>query len=88
MGFINEDPTITPNLDNFASESLMFENAVSNRPLCSPYRGMLMTERWPYSTGITTNFSSFQPDVYLRKNERTFNDVLNESGYEVGYVGK
>lgn len=88
MGFMKQDPVITPNIDRFAAESLVFDNAVSNWPLCSPYRGMLMTGRWPHSTGIITNCNSSQPDVYLRDEERTFTDVLSEAGYDVGYLGK
>jgi arylsulfatase A-like enzyme len=88
MGFMKQDPTITPKIDKFASESLVFENAVSNCPLCSPYRGMLMTGRWPHSTGIVTNCCSAFPDVYLRDDEVTFTDVLNKSGYDVAYLGK
>jgi len=88
MGFMNQDPVITPNIDKFASESKVFTNAVSNWPLCSPYRGMLMTGRWPHSTGIITNCNSSQPDVYLRKSEITFTDVLSDVGYDVGYIGK
>ena len=88
LGFLKEDPTITPNIDKFASESLFFENAVSNWPLCSPYRGMLMTGRWPYSTGITTNCNSSRPEVYLKDEEVAFTDVLAKEGYDVGYIGK
>jgi len=30
MGFMKQDPVITPNLDRFAQESLVLTNAVSN----------------------------------------------------------
>ncbi|OXU16021.1 sulfatase family protein [Sedimentisphaera salicampi] len=88
LGFTGEDPTITPNLNKFARESLNFYNAVSNRPLCSPYRGMLMTGKWPYTTGITTNCNSSQPDIYLRNDEVTFTDALSNADYQIGYLGK
>ncbi len=88
MGFMRQDPVITPNIDRFAAESRVFDNAVSNWPLCSPYRGMLMTGRWPWSTGLTTNCNSSRPEVYLRQSERTITDVLADNGYTVGYLGK
>lgn len=88
MGFMRSDPVVTPHLDRFSKESRILTNAVSNRPLCSPYRGMLMTGRWPYSTGITTNCNSSEPDVFLRESECTFTDVLADAGYSVGYIGK
>ena len=88
LGFMKQDPVITPNLDRFAVESRYFTNAVSNRPLCSPYRGMLLTGRWPHSTGITTNCNSSVPNNYLRQSECTLTDVLADNDYSVGYIGK
>ena len=35
LGFMNADPTMTPNIDKFAAESRIFDNAVSNWPLCT-----------------------------------------------------
>ena len=43
LGFLNEDPVKTPNLDRLASEGMYCENAVSCMPLSSPYRGILIT---------------------------------------------
>jgi uncharacterized sulfatase len=37
-GFMAQDPVITPNMDRFASEGVVFTHAVSNYPVCSPYR--------------------------------------------------
>jgi N-acetylglucosamine-6-sulfatase len=48
VGFANQDPVITPNLDAFAKESLVFSDAVSNRPVCSPYRAMLFSGKNPH----------------------------------------
>jgi arylsulfatase A-like enzyme len=88
LGFMKQDPVITPRLDRFASQSRVFTNAVSNRPLCSPYRAMLMTGRWPYATGVTTNCNSSRPNTFLKEDEVCFSDVLNRAGYDVGYIGK
>ena len=52
MGFMDEDPVYTPNLDDLALSSRIFVNAVSNRPLCSPYRGMLMTGKYCFSINL------------------------------------
>lgn len=87
---MGEDPVITPNLDRFASEGVVFTNAVSCRPLCSPYRASLLTGKYPISTGVTTNcYSGSLPyDVYLRESERCISDVLHDRGYRCGYIGK
>jgi arylsulfatase A-like enzyme len=82
MGFMNEDPVITPNLDKLASQGIFFTNAVSNRPLCSPYRAMLMTGKYPFSNGVLTNCNT-SSRIYgntLGEVEICFSDVLNQSG--------
>lgn len=87
-GFMHADPVNTPHLDRFASESVVCTNAVSNLPICTPYRGMLMTGRWPFQTGIHTNANSSQPNIFLDPAETCLSDVLATAGYECGYIGK
>jgi|GEM_PF-25096 len=88
MGFAGADPVLTPNLDRFAAAARYFPNAVSNLPVCSPYRAMLFTGRWPYSTGLTGNCQSGVPGLFLKPEERCFSDVLAGTGYVAGYIGK
>jgi arylsulfatase A-like enzyme len=88
LGFMGADPVATPHLDAFARESVVFANAVSNLPICTPYRGMLMTGRWPFQTGIHTNTNSSRTDIFLDPNEVCLPDVLAAQGYECGYIGK
>jgi arylsulfatase A-like enzyme len=90
MGFMNEDPVITPNLDKLAAQGMVFTNAVSNRPLCSPYRAMLMTGKYPFSNGVQTNVntSSRKFGNFLKDDEICFGDVLKANGYYAGYIGK
>lgn len=90
FGFMNEDPVLTPNLDRFAAESLVLTHAVSNRPLCSPYRAMLFTGKYPHANGVLENCNSNtrKHGNYLRETERCLSDVLHDAGYSLGYVGK
>jgi len=90
MGFMHEDPVLTPNLDQLAAEGMVFTNAVSTRPLCSPYRAMLMTGKYPFSNGVLTNCntSSRKYGNYLREDEMCFGDILKSGGYFAGYIGK
>ncbi|NOR15244.1 MAG: sulfatase-like hydrolase/transferase, partial [Candidatus Aminicenantes bacterium] len=55
QGFMQADPVLTPVLDSFAQESLVFSQAVSNYPVCSPFRAMLMTGKYPHSNGVLAN---------------------------------
>ena len=58
LGCLNEEPTRTPNLDRLAGESLVLPRTISNLPICSPYRAMLMTGQYPHTNGVTTNCTS------------------------------
>lgn len=87
IGFMNEDPVLTPNLDRLAGEGLAFTNAVSTCPICSPFRAMLMTGRFPMSTGMTSNCMP-GTDLELDEHETCIGDILKASGYRTGYIGK
>lgn len=96
LGFMKEDPSITPNLNNFASEGVVFNQAISNYPLCTPFRGMLMTGQYPYRnglqgnahTGAGGNFGGLDFGIELKKDAVTWSDVLSQQGYHLGYIGK
>jgi len=78
----NED-TITPNLDKMASEGIVFDHCVSSSPVCTPFRGMLMSGRHPLYTGTLHNDMPL-----LANNGKYFGHVLKDAGYRTGYVGK
>lgn len=88
LGFLKSDPVLTPNLDRFAAESVVFTNAVSNIPICSPHRAMLLTGQYPAANGVHTNCNSGQPSVFLDPEARTISNVLADNGYDCGYIGK
>lgn len=87
VGFMKEDSVITPNIDAFSKESMVFNNAISVFPLCSPHRASLMTGKYPLSTGMFTNCKT-GCDVMLKEEEICIGDVLKENGYNTGYIGK
>lgn len=90
LGFMHLDPVITPNLDRFARESVVFSQAVSNYPVCSPFRGMLMTGKFPHSNGVLANCNTdgAKNGYELKKEDRCWSDILKEKGYSLGYIGK
>ena len=90
MGFLKEDPVITPNLDRFAAEGLVLPQAASNYPVCSPYRAMLMTGAYPHANKVLSNCTSATAvfDCELQKADRCWSDVLKDKGYSLGYIGK
>ncbi len=72
----------TPNLERFASQGMTFTNCTSNYPVCSPYRAILMSGRWPYQTGIIDNA------IQLSPNEVSLGETFRRAGYRTGYIGK
>jgi len=90
IGIMGQDPVVTPNLDKFGAESLVLTQAVSNCPICSPYRGMLFTGKYPLSNGVINNcYSDTIPyGIELKNSERCLTDVLHDAGYHQGYIGK
>jgi arylsulfatase A-like enzyme len=90
LGFMGEDPVVTPSLDRFAAESFTLPHAASNYPVCSPCRAMLMTGKYPHANGVICNCTSrTEPfGVELRSEDRCWSDVLSDQGYSLGHIGK
>ncbi len=81
------DPVVTPVLDRLADESLVFTQAVSTCPVCSPYRGMMMSGMYPWQNGVVYNCHRSRKDS-LRHDVDCLTDVLAKAGYDTAYVGK
>lgn len=89
IGFMNEDPVITPRIDKFVSEAMVFQNALSTCPLCSPHRASLITGKYPLTAGVWTNCKTgLTESVYLKPDENSFGNCLKKSGYSTAYLGK
>lgn len=90
LGCLEQDPVVTPNLDRLASEGMMLTHAVSNFPVCSPYRAMLLTGQYPFKNGVYSNcYNKTAPlGIELRAEARCFSDILHDAGYNCGYIGK
>jgi arylsulfatase A-like enzyme len=75
-------PVRTPAIDRLAQEGCRFDNAISTMPVCSPYRGMLMSGRHPMRNGVINN------DTPLSDGLPTFGKMYRDAGYQTGYIGK
>jgi arylsulfatase A-like enzyme len=72
----------TPNIDRLAREGMLFSNAISTAPVCSPFRAMLMTGNHPMKNGMVYN------DHFLRNPTPCFAEACKAAGYRTGYIGK
>jgi arylsulfatase A-like enzyme len=72
----------TPNLDRLASEGVLFENAYSTAPLCTPARAQVMTGRACWDSGVWALGDKVPASM------RTFAHEISDQGYFTGAVGK
>jgi arylsulfatase A-like enzyme len=82
MGCMGDKQIRTPHLDRLAQEGVLFRNAYSSAPVCTPFRGTLFTGRYGSQTGILSN------ERPLPQGEKTLADCLSAAGYRTSYVGK
>ena len=74
----------TPNIDKLADSGIRFEHCYSS-PLCGPTRALLMTGRYAFRTGMTSNQTG--PRL-TPTNEIMMPTVLKQAGYVTAQVGK
>lgn len=72
----------TPHLDRLAAGGVVCDNMIASCPVCTPSRSMLLTGRYPQSTGHVMNF------VTTRHDEIGIADAARRAGYRTGWVGK
>lgn len=73
----------TPNLDALAGQAILFDHCVSNAPVCTPYRSMLISGQHPLWNNCFENDRQLLTDV-----GPSFGEMLGEAGYRSGYIGK
>lgn len=83
VGCYGNQQIITPNIDKLAEQGLRFENCFSNSPICTPFRGMLMSGQYSLFNGCYSNDRPLLPG-----NGKKFAEVLRDDGYKTGYIGK
>ena len=82
---INKNPNIiTPNIDQFASESVRFDNFFVS-PVCAPTRASLMTGRYSLRTGVRDTYNG---GAIMSNTETTIAEILKEADYSTGIFGK
>lgn len=78
------DQMKTPNIDALARGGTRFEYSYAT-PLCGPSRSQILTGRYPFRTGMTSN----QTGAELKPaNETMLPSVLKPAGYVTAAVGK
>jgi arylsulfatase A-like enzyme len=92
----------TPNIDRLAEQGLLFTDAYSASPVCTPTRAALMTGVSPARLNITNHAAGHPPNfrkpgtnlitpIWLRHlplERVTLAEQLKQAGYATGFVGK
>lgn len=84
FGYAGDPNVQTPNMDRFAAASVNFANAVSGTPVCTPYRGTLMTGVYPHRHKLMVNDQC----LYDRYPGPFLGECLRDGGYRTAYIGK
>lgn len=81
-GCYGQQLDITPNLDRFANEGTLFENAFTAQPVCGPCRALFQSGKLPTEIGCFVNTKRLPLTV------KTLANYMEGAGYETAYVGK
>ena len=73
----------TPAFDRVAREGILFKNAFTSNPKCSPCRASFLTGRNSWQLEEATVHFGLFPAKYA-----VYPDLLENAGYRVGYTGK
>lgn len=81
LGYRGDPNCCTPNLDRLAAEGLVMTHAVSGSPLCCPFRGSLLTSRYPHEC-VPGH------EAPLPEGQKTIAHAFRDAGYSTAYFGK
>ena len=82
-GAYGADWVETPAFDRIAREGVLFLNAFTSNPKCSPCRATILTGRNSWQLEEATNHFGVFPNKWA-----VYPDLFEEAGYLVGYTGK
>ena len=90
-GFYGNKHIITPTLDKLANDGIVFENAFTPTPVCSPSRACLMTGKTPSQIGIHDWLEETYDDIANKEwlnGQKTLFDYIKTKGYYNALLGK
>jgi len=74
------DPT--PNIDDLASQGIVFRNSFCTNSICGPSRAVIQTGKHSHKNGFMNNGNTFD------WNQQTFPKLLQKAGYTTAIYGK
>ena len=86
LGCYGQESIETPHLDQLAKEGMRFTQAYAGGSVCAASRSVLMTGLHNGHTAARDNVPHYP--TYLKKDDLTLAEVLQEVGYHCGGIGK
>ncbi len=84
-----EHPCLTPNIDKFISEGVLFTNTYCPSPHCCPSRATFFSGLYPSGHGVWNNvLNGMALHQGLNKGIKLWSEDLAESGYDMHFCGK
>ncbi len=80
------DTVHTPNFERLSKTSLLFTNAFSCSPQCSPARAALFSGQYPHSVGVMGNIGE-EHGWCFPETQRHAGRIFQDSGYETWLLG-
>ncbi|MCX7012061.1 MAG: sulfatase-like hydrolase/transferase [Candidatus Sumerlaeota bacterium] len=86
MPFTEAPEVHAPHMLALKQQGITFDHCFSNLPICTPYRSILQTGRWPFQTGNIENHL----DLHFRVDgsKQTIGSMFRTAGYRTEYYGK
>ncbi|MRX48792.1 sulfatase-like hydrolase/transferase [Pedobacter sp. HX-22-1] len=99
LGYYGNKFIETPHINHIASKSILFKNAYSAAPVCSPTRSSILTGQYPARLGLTNFIDGKKTDDsspvmpahyinYLPYEVQTLPEYLKKEGYQTALIGK
>ena len=83
LGYMNEDPVQTPNIDGLSKWAVSFDNAVATNPVSGPNRACIFTGKYTINNGCWANGVPIDPNE-----ESSMGRLFKDAGYSTGFIGK
>ena len=81
LGLMGDPNLATPHLDGLAADGVTFDRAVAGCPLCCPYRGSLLSGRYPHKA-VPGHQMRLPADLF------TIAQPFKSAGYDTAWYGK
>ena len=89
FGCYGQKEILTPNVDNMASEGMMFTNHYAGAPVCAPSRCSLLTGMHTGHSYVRGNIEKLpEGQLPLKEGIPTIADMLKTQGYSCAVIGK